>query len=78
MKTADYFIYTLILFVFACTNPIKSDHNLPDESAESPVTVVIVDQILEKVKVFNRYKSHYFPSGNMLKIFVDGGSVTLN
>lgn len=34
--------------------------------------------ILKAVNVNSRYKNHYFPSGNMLKIFVDGGSVTFN
>jgi hypothetical protein len=34
--------------------------------------------ILNSIDVSDRYKNHYFPTGNTLKIFVDGGSVTLN
>jgi hypothetical protein len=35
-------------------------------------------KILDILQVSSRYKNHYFPSGNTLKIFVEGGSVTLN
>jgi len=34
--------------------------------------------VLHAVNVSSRYKNHYFPSANMLKIFVEGGSVTFN
>ena len=35
-------------------------------------------EILEDLEVDNQYKSHYYPSDNTLKIFVSGGSVTIN
>jgi len=34
--------------------------------------------ILKAVNVNSRYKNHYYPSDHLLKIFVDGGSVTFN
>ncbi len=47
MKTIHFFIYALIFFVIACNNPKKQDNNFSDQSADSPVEVVMVDQILE-------------------------------
>lgn len=34
-----------------------------------------VSEILRSINV-DSYKSHYFPKSNILKIFIDGGSVT--
>jgi hypothetical protein len=34
--------------------------------------------LLQEINVDDKYKSHYYPSKNILKIFVKGGSVTLN
>jgi hypothetical protein len=38
----------------------------------------LVKQILTKVPGNPRYKTWYFPSGNLLTIFIDGGSVRIN
>ena len=35
-------------------------------------------QLLEEIDVTSRYKNHYYPLPNVLKIFVEGGTVTLN
>lgn len=37
-----------------------------------------VTGMLEKVGEKERYKKHYFPSANQLKIFINGGSVFIN
>ena len=52
MKTVQFIIYVLVFVVFACNNPKKSDNDLSDESAESPVEVVMVDQILENPEAY--------------------------
>ena len=34
--------------------------------------------ILDEIAVNNRYKNHYYPATDIVKIFVNGGSVSLN
>ncbi len=48
----------------------------PDLAA-IPVNKEEAMEILDHLDVDNRYKSHYYPSDNIIKIFVKGGSVTL-
>ncbi|MBW6459275.1 MAG: PepSY-associated TM helix domain-containing protein [Bacteroidales bacterium] len=35
-------------------------------------------ELLEPFEEQKRYKNHYFPSGNQMKIFLEGGSVIIN
>jgi hypothetical protein len=51
---------------------------LPGQTTAGGLTKEEAISILEAVNVSNRYKSHYFPTDNLLKIFVEGGSVTFN
>jgi len=58
---------------------IRNEKSVIDPSIiKSGLTREDAIKILEGLQVSGRYKNHYYPSGNILKIFVDGGSVTLN
>lgn len=52
--------------------------NQPGLTREGGLTREEALAILEAVNVNSRYKNHYYPSDHLLKIFVDGGSVTFN
>lgn len=45
---------------------------------EGGLTAETAKQLLEELDITSRYKNHYYPVPGMLKIFVDGGTVTLN
>ena len=37
-----------------------------------------VEGLVRKMKIENRIKNHYYPHGNSLKIFLEGGSLAIN
>jgi uncharacterized protein len=51
---------------------------LHDLTGSGELTTQKAKELLEDLEVSSHYKNHYFPSSNILKIFVEGGSVTLN
>lgn len=52
MRKVQYIIYALIFSVFACNNSNKQENNASLETPESPVQVVMVDQILENPEAY--------------------------
>ena len=47
-------------------------------TTEGGLTTDEAKHLLKGIDVTSRYKNHYFPVPGILKIFVDGGSVTIN
>lgn len=52
------------------TTPVKVERGAVDET--------VIKDILSTVPGDHSYKTWYFPSGNILTIFVDGGSIKIN
>ena len=50
----------------------------PGRSAETGLSIQSAKQILRDLKISNRYKNHYFPVPGNLKIFVEGGTVSID
>ncbi len=52
--------------------------SVPAEDLHKKMTREEVEQILEVLNADNDYKKHYYPAKETLKVFLDGGSLTIN
>ncbi|MBX3043294.1 MAG: PepSY-associated TM helix domain-containing protein [Candidatus Kapabacteria bacterium] len=55
----------------------NQDFGLGRPVSKSEVDMKLIDTILELADAKGEYKSHYFPDSERLRIFVDGGNITL-
>jgi hypothetical protein len=54
------------------------DFGLNREISQSDVNMSLINNILEKAGESGEYKNHFFPNPNTLRIFINGGNVTVN
>lgn len=52
--------------------------NVDPEMLSSSMSSVEVDQLIEELKVNKKIKKHYYPNPQTLKVFLNGGSLTMN
>jgi uncharacterized protein len=50
----------------------------PEVKNQTSLSEFDMKELLSKIDMQNRYKSHYFPKPNALKIFVEGGSLQID
>ncbi|MDX9789702.1 MAG: PepSY-associated TM helix domain-containing protein [Candidatus Kapaibacterium sp.] len=55
----------------------NQDFGLGKKISKSEVDKNFIDEILMKAELSGEYKSHYFPDQERLRIFVNGGNITL-
>jgi uncharacterized protein len=55
----------------------QQDYGLGKKIEKADVNMNLIDQILEKADASREYKNHYFPDDNQLRIFVNGGNITV-
>jgi hypothetical protein len=56
----------------------NQDFGLGIQIAKEKVNQKLIDKILEKAGETGEYKSHYFPDESTMRIFINGGNVTVN
>ncbi len=52
--------------------------SFPEFREKKNITLEDATQALERLDMSEKYKSHYFPTPSILKIFVDGGSLQID
>lgn len=50
----------------------------PEVKGNTAVTETVVNDLLSKIDLQGRYKSHYYPKPSILKIFIEGGSLQID
>lgn len=55
----------------------NQDYGINRAIKKSEVDMDLINTILEKAEVKGQYKSHYFPNDEQLRIFVNGGNITV-
>ena len=56
----------------------NKDYGLGRKVERSKVDLILINSIMDKLGESGQYKNHYFPNENTLRIFLNGGNITVN